>query len=152
MNDAKVTRGRRRAIYALVTFCVVFFVGGIATSYAVAANYGYGTGFGDGRPQPVGEIHGHGFFGDAAIVAGAFAVDALVLSGWYWLVSRLEAPTEAERPAPDLDTDPLSEESWYAVAVPTLTKVLTVLALFCLTGVATLASLNLPIVLIRFGW
>ena len=152
MIDTAVIKGRRRAIYALVAFCVVFFVGGIVVSYIVAANYGYGSGIGDGKLDPVATAHGHGFFGDGAILAGAFVFDGLVVSAWYWLISRLEAPT-SDDPLPGDDGADLSrDENWYVVEVPGLTKILIGVAVFCMAGVALLASSNLPIVLLRFGW
>lgn len=152
MADTSVATRRRQGIYGLVGFCTVFFIGSITVSYVVAAHYGFGTGFGDSRPAPVGTIHGQGFFGDAAILAGAFALDVLIVYAWYWLISRLDTPTDEEVPAFADDVDLADDENWYAVQVPRLTKFLTGVALFCLVGVALVAPLNLPIVVLRYGW
>ena len=152
MADANAETRRRQGVYGLVGFCTVFFVGSIAISYVVAAHYGYGTGFGDSRPAPVGTIRGQGFFGDAAILAGAFALDLLIVYVWYWLISRLDTPTSEEALTFTDDVDLTDDENWYAVRVPTLTKILTGVALFCLVGVALVAPLNLPIVVLRYGW
>lgn len=152
MPETTATRDRRHAVYALVTFCAVFFVGAIAVSYVVAAHYGFGTGFGDGKLAPVGKPHGHGFFGDAAVMAGALLIDAAFLFAWTWLIPRLEAPTSDDPLPPGDEADLSRDENWYCVQVPGLTRVLTVIAVFCTIGVALLASSNLPIVLIRFGW
>jgi hypothetical protein len=152
MTEADLVKGRRHAIYALVVFCAVFFLGGIVLSYIVAASYGYGTGFGDGRPEPVKVAQGHGFFGDGAILAGSFFFDGAVVFAWYWLISRLEAPASDDPLPVDDGADLSRDENWYFIPVPRLTKVLTGVAVLCTIGVALLASSNLPIVLLRFGW
>ena len=152
MPETTATRDRRRAVHALVAFCAVFFISAVAVSYVVAAHHGYGSGFGDGKLGPVGKPHGHGFVGDAAVLAGAVLIDAAILFAWTWLIPKLEAPTSDDPLPPDDDDDLSRDESWYCIQVPTLTKVLTVIAVFCTVGVALLASSNLPIVLLRFGW
>jgi hypothetical protein len=152
LNETNVTKGRRHAIYVLVAFCAVFFIGGIIVSYVVAANYGYGTGFGDGKLAPVGTVQGQGLIGDSAILGGAFVLDAGILLAWYWLISRLEAPADDD-PLPVGDGADLSrDESWYFIQVPNLTRVLIGIAVFCTGGVAILAASILPVVLLRYGW
>ncbi|MGA7052513.1 MAG: hypothetical protein WBZ37_14820 [Mycobacterium sp.] len=152
MTETDVIKGRRHAIYALVAFCAVFFVGGIIVSYAVAANYGYGTGFGDGNLAPIGTVQGQGFFGDSAILGGAFILDVGILYAWYWLVSRLEAPADDDPLLSDDGADLSLNESWYFIQVPNLTRVLIGIAVFCTAGVAILAASILPVVLLRYGW
>lgn len=152
MAETTVQRQRRQAVYALVGFCAAFFVGAIVLSYCVAAAHGYGTGFGDGRVAPVEPKRGHGFLADGAILGGAIAIDAFVVFAWYWLISRLDAPAPDD-PLPTDDGADLSvDENWYFIQIPRLTAVLTGIAVFCTAGVAILASANLPIVLLRFGW
>lgn len=152
MTETDVIRGRRHAIYALVAFCAVFFIGGVVVSYVVAAKYGYGSGFGDGRLAPLGTVEGHGFVGDVAILGGAFVVDVGILFGWYWLISRLEAPAEDDPLPADDGADLSRDESWYLIHVPNLTRVLIGIAVFCTAGVAILAASILPVVLLRYGW
>ena len=152
MTERDVIRGRRHAIYALVAFCAVFFIGGIIVSYVVAAKYGYGSGFGDGRLAPLGTVKGQGFFGDGAILGGAFVVDVGILFAWYWLISRLEAPAEDDPLPADDGADLSRDESWYFIQVPNLTTVLIGIAVFCTAGVAILAASILPVVLLRYGW
>jgi hypothetical protein len=152
LTETDVIRGRRHAIYALVVFCAVFFIGGIIVSYVVAANYGYGSGFGDGRLAPVRPMHGQGFVADGAILGGTFVLDVGILSGWYWLISRLEAPADDD-PLPADDGANLSrDENWYFIQVPNLTRVLVAIAVFCTAGVAILGASILPVVLLRYGW
>jgi hypothetical protein len=152
VTETDVIRGRRHAIYALVAFCAVFFIGGITVSYVVAANYGYGSGFGDGRLAPLGTVKGHGFVGDAAILGGAFVVDVGILFAWYWLNSRLEAPAEDDPLPTDDGADLSRDESWYLIQVPNLTRILVAIAVFCTAGVAILGASILPVVLLRYGW
>jgi len=152
LTETDVIKGRRHAIYVLVAFCAVFFIGGIIVSYAVAANYGYGTGFGDGRLAPVGTVHGQGFIGDSAILGGAFVLDVAILFAWYWLISRLEAPAEDDPLPADDGADLSRDESWYFIQVPNLTRVLIGIAVFCTAGVAILGASILPVVLLRYGW
>jgi hypothetical protein len=152
LTETDVIRGRRHAIYALVTFCAVFFVGGIIVSYLVAANYGYGSGFGDGKLAPLGTVQGQGFVGDGVILGGAFVLDIGILFAWYWLISRLEAPAEDDPLLSDDGADLSLDESWYYIQVPNLTKILIGIAVFCTAGVAILAASILPVVLLRYGW
>jgi hypothetical protein len=152
LTETGVVRGRRHAIYALVTFCAVFFIGGIIVSYVVAANYGYGSGFGDGKLAAVGTVHGQGFVGDGVILGGTFVLDAGILFAWYWLISRLEAPAEDDPLPADDGADLSRDESWYFIQVPNLTRVLVSIAIFCTAGVAILGASILPVVLLRYGW
>lgn len=152
MTETDVMRGRRHAIYALVAFCAVFFIGGIIVSYVVAANYGYGTGFGDGKLAPVGTAEGQGFFGDGAILGGTFVLDVGILLAWYWLISRLEAPADDDPLPVDDGADLSRDESWYIIRVPNLTRVLIGIAVFCTAGVVIFGASILPVVLLRYGW
>jgi hypothetical protein len=152
LTETDVIRGRRHAIYALVALCAVFFIGGIIVSYVVAAKYGYGSGFADGRLAPLGTVKGQGFVGDGAILGGAFVVDVGILFAWYWLISRLEAPAEDDPLPADDGADLSRDESWYFIQVPNLTRVLIGIAVFCTAGVAILAASILPVVLLRYGW
>ena len=151
-SEAVVVRGRRRAIYVLVAFCAVFFVVGITASYVVAAHHGYGTGIGDGFTDAVPRPSGSGFLGDLAILGGNFILDIGILFFWYWVISRLEAISGDDPAPPDDGADLRSEESWYYIHVPGLTRVLVVIASFCTVGVSVLVAAILPVVLIRFGW
>lgn len=151
-EGAAAVRGRRRAIYVLTAFCFTFFAGWIAASYAVAVSHGYGTGFGDGVVKPIGPAHGHGFFGDLAILAGNALVVAGVLSCWHWLLTRLDPITADDPLPPDDGADLTDDMNWYYIQIPRLTKVLVVIAGFCTIGVSVLMAAVLPVVLIRFGW
>jgi protein-S-isoprenylcysteine O-methyltransferase Ste14 len=144
---------RRRAIYVLTAFCASFFVGGIAISYVVAGHYGYGTGFGDGFVDSPPTPKGSGFVVDLAIFSGNIAVDAVVLIFWYWLGSRLEAVGCADDPvAADDGADLTTDENWYYVRIPVLTKSLVAIAVMCIVGVVVLMAATFPVVLIRYGW
>jgi hypothetical protein len=151
-DEAGVIRGRRQAIYALVAFCAVFFIGGIIVSYVVAAHYGYGFGFGDGFVKQPPVPRGSGFFVDIAILTANAALDSAILFAWYWLMSRLEAVCGDDPLSPDDGADLRCEESWYYIQIPALTRVLVAIAGFCLVGVSLAAASMLPVVLIRYGW
>jgi hypothetical protein len=155
--ERKVMAGRRHAIYALVAFCAAFFIVSIVASYLVAAHYGFGTGFGDGFVREDPKPEGTGFWGDAAILIGNTVVVALIFGIWCWLLSRLEAisaddPVLPEGTAVVQGVDPTSDESWYYVQIPVLTKALTAVAVICLAGVALFGAALLPLALIRYGW
>lgn len=148
-------RQRRRGVYVLAIVCVVFFVVVISACYIAAAQYGYGTGFGDGKDLSarVPPLGGTGFWGDLGLLAGAVVIDLVILFVWYFAASRLDNPTVDDPVAPDeSDVDLKDGASWYIVDVPGLTKFLMVVAVGCLVGIVVGASAVLPVVAIRYGW
>jgi hypothetical protein len=148
-------RQRRRGVYVLAWATVAFFALAIGTSYAVAIAHGYGTGFGDGREilSRVVPWHGTGFWGDLGLLAGTAVTDVIALYIWYYAASRLDNITKDDPVAPDDEDVDLNEPaSWYVVQVPTLTKVLTVVAVVCLIGIVVGAAALLPVVTIRYGF
>lgn len=148
-------RQRRRAVVVLAWSTVVFFAGAIAVSYAVALAHGYGTGFGDGREitSRVIPLHGTGFWGDLGLLALTFAMDAAMLTVWYFAASRLDNLTADDPVAPDdPDVDLNDAASWYVVNVPRLTRSLYVVAIVCLLGIVTGAAVLLPVVTLRYGF
>lgn len=148
-------RQRKRGIYVLAVVCVAFFVVVISACYIVAAQYGYGTGFGDGKELParMPPLGGTGFWGDLGLLAGGVAVDLVILLVWYLGASRMDNPSVDDPVAPDdHDVDLKDGASWYVVQVPALTKFLIVVAICCLVGIVIGASAVLPVVAIRYGW
>lgn len=146
---------RKRGIYVMAWSTVVFFIGAIAASYAVAIAHGYGTGFGDGREiaDRVKPWSGTGFWGDFGILAGTAAIVVIALYSWYYIASRLDNFTSDDPVAPDnADVDLNEPSSWYVVQVPGLVKSLYVVAIVCLLGVVLGAAVLLPVVTIRFGF
>ena len=154
-GDDRAYRQRKRGIYVLAGVCVAFFVVVISACYIAAAQYGYGTGFGDGKELParIPPLGGTGFWGDFGLLAGAVAVDAVILFVWYLAESRMENPSVDDPVAPDDgDVDLNDTASWYVVQVPTLTRLLMAVAVFCLVGIVVGASAVIPVVAIRYGW
>jgi hypothetical protein len=148
-------RRRKRGIYVLAGVCVAFFVVVISACYIAAAVHGYGTGFGDGKELPgrLPALGGTGFWGDLGLLAGAVAVDLVILLVWYFAASRMDNPSVDDPVAPDDgDVDLKDGASWYVVQVPTLTKCLIVVAISCVVGIVVGASAVLPVVAIRYGW
>jgi hypothetical protein len=148
-------RQRKRGVYVLAGVCVAFFVIVIAACYSAAWVFGYGTGIGDGKelPERLPAMRGTGFWGDLGLLAGAIAVDAVILVVWYLAASRLENPSIDDPVAPDdADVDLTDGASWYVVQVPTLTKLLMAVAISCLIGIVVGASLVIPVVALRYGW
>lgn len=148
-------RQRKRGIYVLAAVCVAFFVIVISACYSAAAVFGYGTGMGDGKelPERLPPTRGTGFWGDLGLLAGAVAVDVVILAVWYLAASRMENPSIDDPVAPDDDDVDLADgASWYVVQVPTLTKFLMAVAISCLVGIVVGASLVIPVVAIRYGW
>jgi|1186.fasta_scaffold01588_2 hypothetical protein len=148
-------RRRKRGIYVLAGVCVAFFVVVISACYIAAAVHGYGTGFGDGKELParLPALGGTGFWGDLGLLAGAVAVDLVILLVWYFAASRMDNPSVDDPVAPDEgDVDLKDGASWYVVQVPTLTKFLIVVAISCVVGIVVGASAVLPVVAIRYGW
>lgn len=148
-------RQRRRGVYVLAGVCVAFFVVVISACYIAAAQYGYGTGIGDGKELParIPPLGGTGFWGDLGLLAGAIVVDLVILFVWYLVASRMDNPSVDDPVAPDKgDADLQDGASWYVVQVPTLTKFLIVVAVGCLVGIVVGASAVLPVVAIRYGW
>jgi hypothetical protein len=153
-ND-RAYRQRKHGIYVLVGVCVAFFVVVVSACYIAAARYGYGTGFGDGKelPEHLPPLGGTGFWGDLGILAGAVVLDVIIVFVWYLAESRMEQPSLDDPVAPDGgDVDLDDGASWYVVQVPTLTKLLMVVAISCLVGIVVGASAVLPVVAIRYGW
>jgi hypothetical protein len=101
--DERTYRQRKRGIYVLAGVCVAFFFVVISACYIAAAAYGYGTGFGDGRELPtrMPALGGTGFWGDIGLLAGAVAVDLIILLVWYFAESRMENPSVDDAVAPD---------------------------------------------------
>ena len=152
---ARASRQRKRGIYVLAGVCVAFFLVIISACYIAAAVHGYGTGFGDGRelPERLPAPGGTGFWGDLGLLAGAVAIDAIILLVWYFAASRMENPSIDDPVAPDDgDVDLADGASWYVVEVPALTKFLIVVAISCVVGIVVGASAVLPWVAIRYGW
>lgn len=148
-------RQRKRGVYVLAGVCVAFFVVVISACYIAAAQYGYGTGFGDGKELParIPPLGGTGFWGDLGLLAGAVVVDLIILLVWFLVASRMDNPSVDDPVAPDNgDVDLKDGASWYLVQVPTLTKFLIVVAIGCLVGIVVGASAVLPVVAIRYGW
>jgi hypothetical protein len=148
-------RQRKRGIYVLAGVCVAFFVVVIAACYIAAQAFGYGTGFGDGKelPERLPPLGGTGFWGDLGLLAGAVALDMIILVVWYLAASRMENPSVDDPVAPDDgDVDLMDGASWYVVQVPTLTKLLMAVAITCLVGIVVGASAVIPVVAIRYGW
>jgi hypothetical protein len=146
---------RKRGVYVLAGVCVAFFVVVISACYIAAAQYGYGTGFGDGKelPKRLPPLGGTGFWGDLGLLATAVVVDLIILFVWYLAESRMDNPSVDDPVAPDEgDVDLTDGASWYIVQVPTLTKFLMVVAVGCLVGIVVGASAVLPVVAIRYGW
>jgi hypothetical protein len=146
---------RKRGVYVLAGVCVAFFVVVISACYIAAAQYGYGTGFGDGKelPKRLPPLGGTGFWGDLGLLATAVVVDLVILFVWYFAASRMDNPSVDDPVAPDEgDVDLKDGASWYVVQVPTLTKFLMVVAVGCLVGIVVGASAVLPVVAIRYGW
>ena len=149
-------RRRRHAIYALVVLCVLFLVCWITFDFVQAAQHGFGSGFGDGHiissaaPRP----HGTGFCGDLLRLNITLAVDAVLLGCWYWLLSRLDSPSDDDlvTPLPEDLVDKELDSSWYIVKVPKVTTTLVALATGSLILLALLGAAILPTALIRFGW
>ena len=154
-GDDRGYRQRKRGIYVLAGICVAFFVIVVSACYIAAAGYGYGSGFGDGKelPERLPPLGGAGFWGDLGLLAGAVALDLLILFVWYLAESRMEKPGVDDPVAPDEgDVDLSDGSSWYVVQVPTLTKVLMAVAISCLMGIAVGASAVIPYVALRYGW
>ncbi|MDT5004004.1 MAG: hypothetical protein QOJ24_1180 [Mycobacterium sp.] len=148
-------RQRKRGIYVLAGVCVAFFVLVISACYIAAVGYGYGTGFGDGKelPEHLPVLGGNGFWGDLGLLAGAVALDLLILFVWYFAASRMEQPSVDDPVAPDDgDVDLSNGASWYVVQVPTVTKLLMAVAISCLIGIVIGASAVIPVVALRYGW
>ncbi|MGO8851276.1 hypothetical protein [Mycobacterium sp.] len=148
-------RQRKRGIYVLAGVCVAFFVVVISACYIAAAKYGYGTGFGDGKELParIPPLGGTGFWGDLGLLAGTVALDLVILFVWYLAASRMDNPSVDDPVAPDDgDVDLNDGASWYVVQVPTLTRLLMVVAISCLVGIVIGASAVIPVVAIRYGW
>lgn len=148
-------RQRKRGIYVLAGVCVAFFVVVISACYIAAAQYGYGTGFGDGKELParIPPLQGTGFWGDLGLLAGGVAVDLVILFVWYLAASRMENPSVDDPVAPEDRNINLNDTaSWYVVPVPTLTRLLMAVAIFCLVGIVIGASAVIPVVAIRYGW
>jgi hypothetical protein len=154
-GDDRGYRQRKRGIYVLAGICVAFFVAVISACYVSAAAYGYGTGFGDGKelPEHLPPLGGTGFWGDLGLLAGAVALDLIILLVWYLAESRMEQPSVDDPVAPeDGDVNLNDGASWYVVQVPALTKWLMAVAISCLVGIVVGASAVIPIVAIRYGW
>lgn len=148
-------RQRKRGIYVLAGVCVAFFVVAISACYIAAAAYGYGTGFGDTKeiPTRMRPLGGTGFWGDLGLLAGAVAVDLVILLVWYLAESRMENPSIDDPVAPDdAEVDLNDGASWYVVQVPALTKFLILVASGCVVGIVVGVSAVLPVVAIRYGW
>lgn len=148
-------RQRKRGIYVLAGVCVAFFVVVISACYIAAAKYGYGSGFGDGKELParIPPLGGTGFWGDLGLLAGGVAVDLVILFVWYFAESRMENPSVDDPVAPEnRDIDLNDTASWYVVPVPTLTRLLMAVAIFCVVGIVIGASAVIPVVAIRYGW
>jgi hypothetical protein len=127
----------------------------ISACYIAAAAYGYGSGFGDGKELSarMPRLGGTGFWGDLGLLAGAVAVDLVILLVWYLAESRMENPSVDDPVTPDdRDVDLKDGASWYVVQVPALTKFLMLVAIGCLVGIVVGASAVLPVVAIRYGW
>ena len=151
----RADRQRKRGIYVLAGVCVAFFVVVISACYIAAAVHGYGSGFGDGKelPERLPPLGGTGFWGDLGLLAGAVAVDLVILSVWYLAASRMDNPSVDDPVAPDDgDVDLNDGASWYVVQVPALTKFLMVVAVSCVVGIVVGASAVLPVVALRYGW
>jgi hypothetical protein len=154
-GDDRGYRQRKRGIYVLAGICVAFFVVVVSACYIAAAGYGYGTGFGDGKelPERLPPLGGTGFWGDLGLLAGAVALDVIILFVWYLAESRMEQPSVDDQVAPDDgDVDLSDGASWYVVQVPALTKLLMAVAISCLVSIVVGASAVLPVVAIRYGW
>lgn len=148
-------RQRRRGIYVLTFVCVAFFVVAISACYVAAGLHGYGTGFGDGKnaADRIPPLGGNGFWGDAAILLGAIALNVLVTLMWYFAASRMENPSVDDPVAPDDGSVDLSDDtSWYVVPIPGLTRALVAMAWICLFAIVLGTSAIAPAVAIRFGW
>ena len=155
VRDPVAVRKRRQAVIALTTFCAVFFIGAIATSYAVAIAHGYGIGLGDGRELPAGtgaDKGGTGFYGDAAILIGTLAIDFGLLYMWHWLMGRLDGVSDDDPLPPPDGADLSQEESWYYVYSPRLLKIFVVTGWACIAGLSFFAAAILPWALLRYGW
>ncbi|WP_424752917.1 hypothetical protein [Mycobacterium sp.] len=78
---------------------------------------------------------------DALILAGMVAADALILTVWWFLGSRL-VPAESIPPATESTV----------TTTPRLHKVLTVVCFFLLVGLLVECMAMFPAILVRFGW
>lgn len=146
---------RKRGIYVLAWSTVAFFVVAIAACYIVAAAYGYGSGFGDGKEvsSRITPLGGTGFWGDLRLLLLTVITDVVFLYVWYWAMSRLDNVSADDPVAPDdRNLDLNDPTSWYIVQVPGLTKTLTVVAITCLAGIVIGAAALVPVVAIRYGW
>jgi len=65
----------------------------------------------------------------------------------------MENPSVDDPVAPeDGDIDLNDTASWYVVPVPTLTRLLMAVAIFCLVGIVIGASAVIPVVAIHYRW
>jgi hypothetical protein len=154
-GDDRAYRQRKRGIYVLAGVCVAFFVLVISACYIAAAQYGYGTGFGDGKELParIPRLGGSGFWSDLGLLIGAVIVDLIILFVWYFAASRMDNPSVDDPVAAEHgDVDLNDGASWYVVQVPTLTKFLILVAVCCVVGIVVGASAVLPVVALRYGW
>jgi cell division protein FtsX len=78
---------------------------------------------------------------DGLILAGMVAADALILTVWWFLGSRL-VPAES---------DPLAGESNLRTT-PRLHRILTVVCALLLIGLLVECMAMFPAILVRFGW